>query len=65
MMKVYVLYFNEWSWDEGDENTGHVLGVYNEREFAENDLIKAKESNKHGDYFIKKAELNKFYICGC
>jgi hypothetical protein len=63
-MKVYVLYFNEWGWEEGEEQFGNILGVYNEKEFAENDLEKAKQSNDHGDYSIRKAELNKFYPYG-
>ena len=64
-MELYVLYFNEWGWEEGEDNTGQILGVYNEKEFAENDLVKAKESNNHGDYFIKRVKVNKFYPYGC
>jgi hypothetical protein len=61
---LYVLYFNEWGWEEDEEQSGNILGVYNERAFAENDLRIAKESNTHGDYFIKKVEINKFYPYG-
>ncbi len=58
--EVYVLYFNEWGWEEGEDNLGHILGVFTKKSVAESHEELAKIENDHGNYNIIKVPINKF-----
>jgi len=62
--ELYVLYFNEWGWEEGEEQRGNVLGVFTDKGDAEIYEAEAMFFNTHGDYDIKKVPLNEFYKYG-
>ncbi len=57
---VYVLYFNEWGWDEGDENQGHILGVFEDKNLAKSHEELAKKENNHGFYSVKEVLVDSF-----
>jgi hypothetical protein len=59
-MIVYALYFNEWGWDEGDENSGYILGIFTDKNTAILNMIEAKKENDHGGYEVKTVEVNKY-----
>lgn len=61
---VYVLYFNEYGWEEGDEQSGNILGVFSDKERAEKFEKYARDENNHDFYMIKKIPINSFYKHG-
>jgi hypothetical protein len=63
-MDVYVLHFEEWGWEEDEEQSGTVLGVYETEPEAIKAKYEAKLNNSHGDYTIKKMKVGKFYRYG-
>jgi hypothetical protein len=59
-MKVYVLSFTEWGWEEGEENTCSVLGVFNSEKVAKSFEVKANAKNNHGYYKIDEVTIDEF-----
>ena len=64
-MTLFVLYFNEWGWDEGDDNHGQILGVFTTKTEAKKYESIAKEKNNHGFYDVKTVEVGRYYEYGC
>lgn len=64
-MTVWILLFNEWGWDDGEDNHPQILGVFTTITEAEKYQVEAKKHNTHGSYDIKMAETNKYYQYGC
>ena len=57
---VYVLYFNEWGWEEGEDNSGQILGVFTDKAVADTYEKEAEKHNKHGQYNVIKVKVNEF-----
>ena len=64
-MSLFILFFNEWGWDEGEENHGKILGAFTTKSEAEKHQVDAKKKNHHGDYNIIMIEVGKYYEYGC
>jgi hypothetical protein len=57
---VFVLHFEEWGWEEGEEQRGSVLGVYSKKELAKSAEVLAITHNDHGSYRIIPVIVNDF-----
>ena len=54
-MKVYVLFC-----DDGEDGPDHMLGIYQEKETAEADII--PNAKKYGNDYDYKSRLKYFYV---
>ena len=64
-MTLFILYFNEWGYEEGEDNQGQILGVFTTKTEAEKYQSMAEEKNTHGSYSITLIEVGKYYQYGC
>ena len=58
-MKVYVLCFNEYGWEEGEKDSYLVQGVFTKEDVARTYMAEQKTVNHHGMYEVKEIEVDK------
>lgn len=63
MNKVYVITFKEWGYEEGEDDSFYVLGVYTDHVEA-TEQFKIEDKRKHGIAYITEVELNKIQSSG-
>ena len=64
-MTLFILYFNEWGWEDEEENRGQILGAFTTKSEADKYQVIAKNGNSHGDYIIMMIEVGQYYQYGC